>query len=386
MIIPRRNIERCENVTGSVDTFRKNIRTIRLKRGLKQEDMAEGLGIQPTISKYETGASSISLDLAIRYSEFFGISIDNLCSHDYSVSDRPHPDLSVRNPNASEDARRLFRDKLLFFYYLSASGSINEGFIDLDPEFDMVRRFLHGEAVTKNRYDCKLVIEGKESVYIYGTELSETWRFMIMFPYPKGYTVYSGGTGILVHKDEGDNLSGQKVVVSEKKLDVNEGTSDYEYVKNQLGDHKSSTDRNEDVGVRNFTGAGKKRIMTEQGLSDISFRDVMGYEPEDEDFPLDTAHVFRMGICHLFAKALADRFGYETIQVKKGRYLHCFCRHTGKYIDALGVSSNLPNIGIEYETNEMTPMEPIENDKYTEIGMRFATRFVKMYRDVYEVK
>lgn len=348
--------------------------------------MGDALGTQSAISKYETGVSSISLDLAIAYSEFFGVSLDNMCSHDYSISDRPHPDLSVRNPNASEDARRLFRDKVLFFYYLSAFGSINEGFLDLDPEFDMVRKFLHGEAVTKNRYDCKLVIEGKESVYIYGTELSEAWRFLIMFPYPKGNTAYTGGTGILVHKDEGDNLSGQKVVISEKKLDVIEGTSDYEYVKNRLGVHKASTNRNEDIGARDFVGADKKRIMTEQALSNITFRDVMGYEPEDERFPLKSAYVFYMGVCHLFAKALADRFGYEAVQIKKGRHLHCFCRHKGKYIDVLGVSSKLPSIGIEYKANEITPMEAIEDDKYMKIGLQFATRFVKMYRDVYEVK
>lgn len=57
----------------------KNLRSVREDRDLKQKDIAKVLNIsQNTYSQYETGVISLTAEVLIKLSDFYGVSIDYL--------------------------------------------------------------------------------------------------------------------------------------------------------------------------------------------------------------------------------------------------------------------------------------------------------------------
>lgn len=55
--------------------------TLRRKRGLSQEQLAEAVGVsRQAVSKWETGASTPELDKLTALSSFFGVTVDELMS------------------------------------------------------------------------------------------------------------------------------------------------------------------------------------------------------------------------------------------------------------------------------------------------------------------
>lgn len=65
--------------------FARNLKYLRNRAGIKQEDMAELLKVSKSnMSKYESGAVEPGLELLIRISELFGVAIDDLLKRDLS--------------------------------------------------------------------------------------------------------------------------------------------------------------------------------------------------------------------------------------------------------------------------------------------------------------
>ena len=57
----------------------KNLRAIREDRDLKQKDLAKVLSVsQNTYSQYETGVISLTAEVLIKLSDYYGVSIDYL--------------------------------------------------------------------------------------------------------------------------------------------------------------------------------------------------------------------------------------------------------------------------------------------------------------------
>ncbi len=57
----------------------KNLRSVREDRDIKQKDIAKVLNIsQNTYSQYETGVISLTAEVLIKLSDFYGVSIDYL--------------------------------------------------------------------------------------------------------------------------------------------------------------------------------------------------------------------------------------------------------------------------------------------------------------------
>ncbi len=57
----------------------KNIRNIREDRDIKQKDVAKYLNVsQNTYSQYETGVISLTAEVLIKLSDYYGVSIDFL--------------------------------------------------------------------------------------------------------------------------------------------------------------------------------------------------------------------------------------------------------------------------------------------------------------------
>ena len=57
----------------------KNLRSIREDRDIKQKDIAKVLNVsQNTYSQYETGVISLTAEVLIKLSDFYGVSVDYL--------------------------------------------------------------------------------------------------------------------------------------------------------------------------------------------------------------------------------------------------------------------------------------------------------------------
>lgn len=57
----------------------KNLRAIRKDRDIKQKDIAKALNVsQNTYSQYETGVISLTAEVLVKLSDFYGVSIDYL--------------------------------------------------------------------------------------------------------------------------------------------------------------------------------------------------------------------------------------------------------------------------------------------------------------------
>ncbi len=69
-----------EKESGSyVQDFGANLKRLRKRRGLKQQDLAERLGVErPTVANWERGAKYPGLPLLVRLSEVLGVSVDAL--------------------------------------------------------------------------------------------------------------------------------------------------------------------------------------------------------------------------------------------------------------------------------------------------------------------
>ena len=56
-----------------------NIKDIRLRKGLTQEDVAAALGVSSVVySRYETGKRQPSIDMLIQMADIFGVTVDFL--------------------------------------------------------------------------------------------------------------------------------------------------------------------------------------------------------------------------------------------------------------------------------------------------------------------
>jgi transcriptional regulator with XRE-family HTH domain len=93
-----------------VNNFGKNLRYLREKNKLRQEDMESLLAIKPTTcSNYENGVSEPAIEGLIRISNFFEVSLQELIMEDLKEKDGPHaaPQRNRRTYTAGDPAAKL---------------------------------------------------------------------------------------------------------------------------------------------------------------------------------------------------------------------------------------------------------------------------------------
>ena len=101
-------------------------------------------------------------------------------------------------------------------------------------------------------------------------------------------------------------------------------------------------------------------------IPEINYTDML-VESSDSEFVLDTADIFRQGICQLFAYALQEEFGYSVYKIQVGNSFHIFCKSEdgSTYIDVRGKTtdfysfisgSDVPTI--PYDISEPYSFEP----------------------------
>lgn len=84
----------------------KNLKKLRLERGLSQQKLADILHItQQSIYKYENGLAEPNIELLKNIADYFGTSVDYLVEH--SVLSRP-ADQNLSSPISPSEAQHLY--------------------------------------------------------------------------------------------------------------------------------------------------------------------------------------------------------------------------------------------------------------------------------------
>ena len=81
--------------------FSNNLKALRAKKGYKQAEIADSIGVTvSTWSNYEVGKSEPNLEILIKISDFFGISLDLLLSETSAGADNTNPEIREKHPVA----------------------------------------------------------------------------------------------------------------------------------------------------------------------------------------------------------------------------------------------------------------------------------------------
>ena len=99
----------------------QKIKELRLSKNLKTQDLAVKVGVnQSSISNYESGLRTPSLEVLIRLAEFFEVSLDYLLDHnpdqklykeiEAALVDEPQLLEAFEEMKERDDLKRLFKD------------------------------------------------------------------------------------------------------------------------------------------------------------------------------------------------------------------------------------------------------------------------------------
>lgn len=89
-------------------TFGGNIKLLRSRRGRSQEETAIALDVKRSSwSGYENGSAEPNIDLLIRVSEYFKVSVDKLLKHDLTKLSESQLGVLERGGDVDMDGRRL---------------------------------------------------------------------------------------------------------------------------------------------------------------------------------------------------------------------------------------------------------------------------------------
>ena len=68
-----------------IPRYAENMSFLRKKRDMSQEDIGHLLGVtQKCVSKYENGERAVDVEKLLKFSDFFGVTLDQLVKHDLS--------------------------------------------------------------------------------------------------------------------------------------------------------------------------------------------------------------------------------------------------------------------------------------------------------------
>lgn len=100
----------------------ENIRYLRNKKDISQEELAEALGYKSytTITKWESGVSEPTLKMANQIADYFNISVNDLCYKRLSTPTETSY-IYYLNDETAAVAQEIFeKDKVLFDVYRSS--------------------------------------------------------------------------------------------------------------------------------------------------------------------------------------------------------------------------------------------------------------------------
>lgn len=158
--------------------FAKNLKNLRLKKGLLQEEVANALGIsKQVVSTYENGTRSPSFDGLIKIAAFFGVTTDYLLGVDsLGLSPEAMQKISDLNTIAKQNlfdeplrvlSKIIESDKFLELVVYSAlyvyDGQIGSDFvintdIDIDlPNDKILKAIISGNNYGLSEKECRMI-------------------------------------------------------------------------------------------------------------------------------------------------------------------------------------------------------------------------------------
>jgi len=77
---------------SDMTTFGKHLRVLRASRNLRQEDLAEALGVsRDKIAYYENRSQNPTVEFVLKVADYFGVTMDELIRPDDSRRSKPGP-------------------------------------------------------------------------------------------------------------------------------------------------------------------------------------------------------------------------------------------------------------------------------------------------------
>ena len=192
------------NSTNTSTIYRKierNIRFLRKKSSITQEELSKQInwGDQPLISKCENGEKVLTLDQLYLFSDYFGVSLQNLIFKDFSQT----RENNVYPKQELYPIAKIANTKI-YGYYIDETSSNSISFFELKVLFPYDRnkagftikiegRNIEGHLFVDDRY-----------VYAYAYDRQTEFPFYLQFYYYKNAKSksYLGGMALLVKRDE----------------------------------------------------------------------------------------------------------------------------------------------------------------------------------------
>ncbi len=151
-----------------------------------------------------------------------------------------------------------------------------------------------------------------------------------------------------------------------------------------------------DNGCIKFNNSEFHKGFYENTNEDICFILFEIKESNSEEIEDYTADVFLHGLCHIFAYALHQKFGYDVIEIENKSVCHWFCisKHNGKevYIDVRGMTTDYeellqafqPGIGSNPQRTIINDFSK-HNDEWEEKPLKFANEVISKYYNYYSL-
>lgn len=124
-----------------MSTLSKNIRFLRHECGLSQDDIADMLGYRSftTVQKWESGDSEPNVRTLEGLADIFGVTLNDLISHDFADPENNAPDDDVYyiDPGTRKIAQEVYEDDNLRMLFDASRGAAPE---DIQMAAEMIRR------------------------------------------------------------------------------------------------------------------------------------------------------------------------------------------------------------------------------------------------------
>lgn len=168
-----------------------NIRVIREFKKITQKSLYEYINkSQATLSRYENGQSSMSIDTLYDICQFLDIPLEIMITKDLSYDDYSYINQNTKN-NITPNYKHYFENRMLNLYYLSTSQDnqvIQSDFITAEIVQDNYIPFLFEvkhNSPDKQIYEGRLILEAQHAYFYFKNKNRNERGLIITYLYPQ---------------------------------------------------------------------------------------------------------------------------------------------------------------------------------------------------------
>lgn len=217
----------------SIDELKKrignNIRIMREFKKIGQAPLCERIDkSQPTLSRYENGQASMTIDIFFEICQYLDVSPDLMISKDLSFTNYSYCINDNSKSFIAQQYKHNFEDKILYLYYLSTSQSnqiIESDLITTRLEEENYIPFLFEvkhNSPDKQIYEGKVVLEFQHAYFYFRNKSRNERGLIITYLYPlKNKDTPFTLLGLMVSISHGSEQRpcSQKCFITSQKVD-----------------------------------------------------------------------------------------------------------------------------------------------------------------------